>query len=250
MYPGKGTVLGALADTTCHNSAQVGSVVEVLVREARKKDKEYVAEVMKSFGRLLKSGSAGDQWSVVWDLTNPHLTPKQPEDDENEKDDEVMKEDPGPVIIQTELHEASIRLLEAAWTGCTTKEEHFIESSTLLSNLFRTCTWQKQPVLLSALGVLIKESKELESEKLSSGMEVCLTHIMRGVDDVKHQHVRLSAIKLTMSVLELAGKRGFKLTPGTLETVLTHFRDQVSSEGNQNLKALGIEVVTLIEQIL
>ena len=91
-------------------------------------------------------------------------------------------------------------------------------------------------------------SDQISVELSRTVYEVVIPGVLRCVDDAKHTTVRALALKLTVRIFKSCQDSGIHVNIEIVKEVLLHVRDQVSTEGNQNLKSQGIEIVSLLEK--
>ena len=91
-------------------------------------------------------------------------------------------------------------------------------------------------------------SDQISVELSRTVYEVVIPGVLRCVDDAKHTTVRALALKLTARIFNSCQDSRIHVNIEIVKEVLLHVRDQVSMEGNQNLKSQGIEIVSLLEK--
>lgn len=268
-FPGKSAILAALSKfltapkrtSLSDLGLDEANVVGVFLRETRKKDCEYVSQVMRAFGDLLLGVEVSDCWESIWEICSSHLLPKEEDEDENNENKEKRKKTE-MFTIQSVVQESAVLLLGVGWRVCQEKAKRIINLCEFLAGNMRICTWKIQITMLCSIQHVLQSF--LPSSNPDSGQKVApvsldpfqkqniyetlLPAILRCVDDTKHVAVRGLSLKLTFLILNSCKSDEVQMREEVVKDVLVHVRDQVSMEGNHNLKAQGIEIVSLLEK--
>ena len=258
-FPGKSAILSALAKTlTSPKRSRVSDlgveeekVMSVFLRECRKKDSEYVSQVMRSLGDVLLGVEVADCWDQVWEICSAYLIPLPEEEEEGEEKKEKRKKTE-TFTIQSLPQESAVLLLGVGWRVCQNKSDKILELCEFLAGNMRICTWKIQITMLCSLQHVLQtldtSQEDSTQELMRSVYQAAIPGVLRCVDDTKHTSVRSLALKLTALIFNSCKTKGVVVGTEIVKDVLLHVRDQVSFEGNQNLKSRGIEIVSLLEK--
>ena len=259
MFPGKSSVLAALAATLtalkppCLSDLglEADPVIALFLKEITKKDEEYAGLVMRSLGDLMLGvEQLPDCWDDLWQISQSHLTPPPDEEIKDEGEDQAPKKTKknDRFVIQQPVQESAILLVGVAWKVCKRQDKLVVPVTVFLTGLMKICLWKVQLVLLCALQRLLDSVKCATTDCRSNVYQSSLTCVLRCVDDAKHTSIRSLALKMVHDILLACKGDGVGLSKEILVEILSHIREQVATDTNLNLKAKGIEIVSLCEK--